>query len=222
MKHTRAIAGAAIAASVVVGGVTAVQTGQAMAARPSSISHVAKAPSTGLALFDGIYFDQGPVAKKLQTSHYFSTERKYYARSNTPRSIAAAKRVTDTISAKDPNFFNSFERGIHSGNPYEVKNALQHANVALAHAGVQTESSKTVKPDCGVYGVIAAAVFHVVAAVTAGGVAVVWLAVVGQVIVKGQNWFWSPVRANSAPHSAGAELNYDNAIAQITTTFQHA
>ena len=214
MRRTHKAVALVAGTALVVGGATtayALESNTPPRSAEVAVTTAAGSTADGRALFRGIFFGQGKVAKDLAASgDLFSEITTVYEQNNTGQALKAGHALLDAVAANDSGYFAEFSQVLRSGSPEQVETALLDAPKRLEDLGLKSE--KAVGPDCLVTIAVAAAGVHVVGAITAAVVAVAEAAVVGANIVVGTNWFWS----SGAGAGAGSSLSKDEAVAQVT------
>ncbi|MEU9125103.1 hypothetical protein AB0C96_35600 [Streptomyces sp. NPDC048506] len=124
---------AVFTAAVAVGGVATVAV--AAPASPATQQNVPISGNSydadGKALFAGLLFSQGEVAKKLANSGLLHAPNSELAKNNTPEGRKAITSLTSDIARKDPRFFTELSTSLRSGDPRKVEHGLEAANKKL-------------------------------------------------------------------------------------------
>ncbi|MFF4139832.1 hypothetical protein ACFY0A_00270 [Streptomyces sp. NPDC001698] len=137
---SRRVALGAVAALTIAGVGPAVAASAAADGTQAATKAAKAAKADGVALYEGLFFGQGEVAK--------AHPELVLARGKT-RSAESAKvadRVVDAIKAKDNGFFDRFATDMQSGNAIQVNRVLAEANTKTVGA-MQTEFGDPAKAD---------------------------------------------------------------------------
>lgn len=101
-----------------------------------AVDHKA-AHADGKALFRGVFFYQGDVARSLSTSGTITAPSDALKANATPDSVEAVDSLVAAIEADDPAFFADLSADLRSGDPYLVEQGVQRSGAAIeSYAGV--------------------------------------------------------------------------------------
>ncbi|MFG2681631.1 hypothetical protein [Streptomyces sp. NPDC048392] len=171
----------------------------------------AEATAEGRALFAGLTFAQGGVAKELADSGKFVDVAALRKENSTAEQRRAAAALLDKIQKERPRFFGSFAGKLRSGDPNKVRSGIDEARDIMKSLAAKAEG-----PDAGQgVGQCATVVLavNVLVAVNLGGAVNVSVAVNLQAAANVANevnfWF--------SPPSGGDQLSKDEQVAELTT-----
>ncbi|WP_179851099.1 sporulation delaying protein family toxin [Streptomyces sp. TLI_55] len=172
----------------------------------------AEATQDGRALFAGLAFAQGAVAKDLADSGKFVDVAALRKENSTTAQRRAASALLDKIQKERPGFFSSFSQKLRSGDPRKVESGVAEAGSILKSLAAAAEP-KAVDTGTGT-GKCAAVVLavNVLVAVNLGGAVNVSVAVNIQAagnIVNALNFWSSSAKSENS-------LTRDEQIAELT------
>ncbi|MFJ2816166.1 sporulation delaying protein family toxin [Streptomyces sp. NPDC087294] len=137
--HRRASVAVAAVAVLGLGGAVAQQAvatpvashvGSSLTSASASVSE-AEAAQDGRALFEGLAFAQGSVAKDLADSGKFVDIATLREENSTAEQRQAASALLDEIQKERPEFFSSFSQELRSGDPRKVESGVAEAGDIL-------------------------------------------------------------------------------------------
>ncbi|RDG34508.1 hypothetical protein [Streptomyces corynorhini] len=126
MTSKRVAAGVAV--SLLIAGVGPTVTASAAPSKQEQRSVTAAAKTDGVAVYEGLFFGQGAVAK----AHPDLVLAR--GKTDSAESAKVAAKVIGTIEAKDATFFDRFGAAMQSGNDVLVNRVLAEANTKTVAA----------------------------------------------------------------------------------------
>ena len=209
---SKALASVVAAALALGGATTAYAASQAPSSAVSATVPVSGQVGTdedGRALFRGILFGQGAVAKELSTSEeLFATMGEGYEKNNSADALKAGDAVMDAVEKNRPGALSEFSTEMRSGSVERVHSAMQKTTTDLVDVGVIAEKKDDANGTC-LYVAVGAALVHVAGGLTAAVVAIAEAAVAGANWIIGTNWVISS--------AADSSLSKEQAVAEFTT-----
>lgn len=127
-NHTyrRPLAAAMVSLCLLAGG-AGVANAATLSPTSVSVGTIQHATYSGEALYDGVFFDRGPVAAQ-------HPDLAVLKRSLTPAQGAVVDSVKAQIAKDNPTFFSSFAASMQSGDRFQIKNSLISAANATKQA----------------------------------------------------------------------------------------
>ncbi len=217
--HRRASVAIAAVAVLGLGGAVAQQAVATPAASHvgSSLASAslskAEATRDGRALFEGLAFAQGSVAKDLADSGKFVDVAALRKKNSTAEQRQATSALLDKIQKERPQFFHTFSQKLRSGDPRKVESGVAEAGDILKSLAAAAEpKARDTGTGTGRCATVVLAV-NVLVAVNLGGAVNVSVAVNIQAagnVVNALN-FWS-----SSAKDGESSLTRDEQIAELT------
>jgi SdpC family antimicrobial peptide len=89
---------------------------------------------SGIDLFKGIFFSEGPIATKLSNNQKFEKLKGQFTNEQKIAFVKLQNDLISEISKNYPTYFSEFEKSIESGNQIKIRSELEKSKVILKNA----------------------------------------------------------------------------------------